>query len=125
MVGKHTNTDILLTMTQYDVKLLEDAVHFLRGLPVKLRAKAFRAVELLRDLGPELPMPHARALKGTDGLRELRVKLASDIVRLFYFHHQGKVYVVTSGFIKKSDRTDPRELQRAIRQMKAFKDDTP
>jgi phage-related protein len=125
MVDKDTNIGILIVMVKYDVRLLEDAVHFLRGLPAKLRAKAFRAIELLRDLGPELPMPHARALKGTDGLKELRVKLASDIVRLFYFHYQGKVYVVTSGFIKKSDRTDPRELQRAIRLMKAFKDDTP
>jgi len=60
-------------MNEYEVRLLEDAVDFLRGLPVKLRAKAFRGVELLRALGPELPMPHARALQGAEGLRELRI----------------------------------------------------
>lgn len=70
-------------------------------------------------------MPHAKALKGTDGLRELRIKLASDIVRLFYFHHKRKVYIVTSGFVKKADKTDPRELQRAIRLMRMFKEDAP
>ncbi|NLF19047.1 MAG: type II toxin-antitoxin system RelE/ParE family toxin [Lentisphaerae bacterium] len=112
-------------MDAYEVRLLEDAVDFLRGLPLKLRAKAFRAIELLCDLGPELPMPHARALKGADGLRELRVKLASDIVRLFYFHHKGRIYIVTSGFVKKTDKTDPRELGRAIRLMRDFRDDTP
>jgi len=110
-------------INEYEVRLLEDAVSFLRGLPVKLRAKAFRGIELLRALGPGLPMPHAKTLKGGQGLRELRVKFASDIVRLFYFHHQGKIYIVTSGFVKKADRTDPRELQKALRLMRAFKED--
>jgi len=112
-------------MNEYDVRLLEDAVCFLHELPAKLRAKAFRGVQLLRALGPELPMPHAKALKDTDGLRELRVRLASDIVRLFYFHHKGKVYIVTSGFVKKAGKTDPRELQRAICLMRMFKEDAP
>jgi len=110
-------------MQAYEVSLLEEAVTFLRGLPVKLRAKAFRGIELLRELGPDLPMPHARALKGADGLRELRVRFASDIVRLFYFRHKGRLYIVTSGFAKKTDKTDPRELQRAVRLMQAFKED--
>jgi phage-related protein len=101
----------------YEVRLLDEAVRFLRGLPVKLRAKAFRGIDLLRELGPDLPMPHAKALKGVRGLRELRVKFASDIVRLFYFHHGGRLYVVTSGFVKKAGKTDPRELQRAVRLM--------
>ncbi len=112
-------------MDEYEVRLLGDAVRFLRGLPVKLRAKTFRGVELLGSLGPDLSMPHARALKGAEGLRELRVKFSSDIVRLFYFHHGGKVYIVTSGFVKKADRTDPRELHRAIRLMRMFTEDEP
>ncbi len=112
-------------MDAYEVRLLESALEFLRGLPPKLRMKAYRGIELLEVFGPELSMPHAKALKGTEGLRELRVKLASDIVRLFYFHHEGKVYIVTSGFVKKRDRTDPRELQRAIRLMRVFKEDAP
>ena len=112
-------------MDEYNVRLLEEAVQFLRGLPVKLRAKAFRSIELLRVLGPELPMPHARALEDAAGLRELRIKFSSDIVRLFYFHHRGRTYIVTSGFVKKADRIDPRELQKAIRLMHTFKEDEP
>ena len=102
--------------------MLEHAVKFLSTLPVKLRAKAYRGIDLLRELGPELPMPHGKMLKGMDGLRELRIKFASDIVRLFYFHHEGRVYVVTSGFVKKSDETDIREVQRAMRLMRAVKE---
>ena len=40
-------------------------------------------------------MPHAKALQGSRGLRELRVKFASDIVRLFYFHNDGIFAVST------------------------------
>jgi phage-related protein len=110
-------------MNEYEVRLFESALEFLRGLPPKLRTKAYRGIELLATFGPELSMPHARALRNAEGLRELRVKFASDIVRLFYFHHEGKVCIVTSGFVKKSDKTDPRELQRAIRLMRMFKED--
>ena len=120
---QHTIIGILLTMNRYEVRLLDHAVRFLSGLPVKLRAKAFRGIDLLRELGPDLPMPHGKALKGTGGLRELRIKFASDIVRLFYFHHGGRVYVITSGFVKKAGKTDPRELQRAIRLMREIRGD--
>ena len=110
-------------MKGYDVQLLEAAIRFLKRLPLKHRAKAFRGIDLLRELGPNLPMPHSKMLKGTDGLRELRIKFASDIVRLFYFHYRRKVYVVTSGFVKKANTTDPRELRRAIRLMNQVKED--
>ena len=110
-------------MAKYEVRLLAEAVAFLLELPVKMRAKAFRGIDLLRELGPELPMPHAKALKNTGGLRELRIRQGSNIVRLFYFHHDRVVYVITSGFAKKSNRTDPRELKRAVRLMKEFKED--
>lgn len=113
---------IFASMNHYEVRLLEEAVTFLKDLPVKLRAKAFRGIDLLRELGPELPMPHSKMLKGMDGLRELRIKFASDIVRLFYFHHAGRVYVITSGFVKKTDKTDAGELQRAVRLMRAVKE---
>ena len=109
-------------MKGYEVQLLEQAVRFLKRLPVKHRAKAFRGIDLLRELGPNLPMPHSKMLKGAGGLRELGIKFASDIVRLFYFHHGQRVYVVTSGFVKKANTTDPRELQRAVRLMNQVKE---
>lgn len=115
----------IAAMDEYEVRLLEDALRFLRSLPPKLRTKAYRGIELLETFGPELSMPHARALRNAEGLHELRVKFASDIVRLFYFHHEGKVYIVTSGFVKKSDKTGPRELQRAVRLMHTLKEDAP
>ena len=98
----------------YEVILLEPAAAFLSGLDVKLRAKAFRTIDLLEQLGPQLPMPHARKLTGYD-IYELRVRLASSICRLFYFHQRESIYVVTSGYVKKSEKTNSREIARAVR----------
>lgn len=103
----------------FSVRLLEPATAFLARLPVKLRAKALRTIGLLEQFGPELPMPHARKLSGYD-LWELRVRQGSDICRMFYFHHDGTVYVVTSGYVKKADRTSRMEIERALRLKEQF-----
>ena len=112
---------IYLSMA-YEVLLLDPAVDFLRSTEPKLRAKAFRTIELLREFGPELPMPHAKKLTGQD-LYELRVKQGSNICRLFYFNHDGRIYVVTSGYVKKSDKTDRQEINRALRLKSEYEED--
>ena len=99
---------------EWDVVLLEPAVTFLTSTEVKMRAKAFRSIEPLKQFGPELPMPHSKKLKGHD-LYELRVRFGSNICRLFYFFEGNEVYVVTSGYVKKTDQTDQREIERALR----------
>ena len=99
---------------KWEVILLEPAIVFLRSLNAKMRAKAFRSIELLKQFGPELPMPHSRKLVGSD-LSELRVRLGSNICRLVYFFEGECVFVVTSGFVKKTDKTDRREIERALR----------
>lgn len=98
----------------YEVRLLEPAVEFLQSTEPKLRAKTFRTIELLREFGAELPMPHARRLSGHE-LSELRVRQGSNICRLFYFLEGASVFIVTSGYVKKTDKTDRREIERALR----------
>ncbi len=46
---------------------------------------------------------------------KMRVKVATDMCRLFYFHHKETLYVCTSGYVKKTDKTDRQEIQRALR----------
>lgn len=103
----------------YRVLLTEETERFLHGLNEKMRAKAIRSLELLRRFGYQLPMPHARRLKGYP-LSEIRVKQGSDIVRLFYFSHGDAVYVVTSGYVKKSDKTSRTEIERAMKIRSVF-----
>ena len=104
----------------FEVKVLTEASEFIRSLPVKLRAKAYREIELLKIYGYYLSEPHSKTLKNTDGLKELRVKVATDICRIFYFHFKDKVYIATSGYVKKSDKTDEREIQRALKIRREF-----
>jgi len=104
----------------YSVRVLPPAVHFLLELQPRMQAKAYRTIALLAEMGPLLGPPHAKAVTGQRGLRELRVQLGSDACRLFYFHFQNVVYVVTSGYVKKAQKLDVMEVQRAARLMRAF-----
>ena len=49
-----------------------------------------------------------------DYLYELRIKLGSDICRLFYFHYKENIYIITSGYVKKKDKTDKDEIKKAV-----------
>lgn len=108
----------------YKVELTEESVSFILSLPAKLQAKIQRSIQLLKEFGYSLPEPHSKKLKGDDskGLYELRVKLGSDICRLFYFHWKDRVYVITSGYIKKTNKINKEEVLKAIKIMKLFKE---
>ena len=96
---------------------------FLYSLEPKLRAKAFRDIELLRNLGNELREPYVKPLKGDDnkGIYELRIKFSNDIARIFYFTYCNNKYILLHGFIKKSMKTPQKEIERARRYMEDFK----
>ena len=105
----------------YEVIVLQPAEDFLRKLETKLRAKAFRCIQLLERFGPHLPMPHVRKLSGCD-LHELRSQIGSNTCRLFYFHKGQRVYVVTSGYVKKAHRTSRSEIDRAMRLKRQYEE---
>ena len=93
---------------------MEPAVTFLRSVDVKMRAKAFRTIELLKQFGPELPMPHARKLVGHD-LYELRVKLGSKhLSHVLLFRRRAGVHRDV-GIQEEDGKTDQREIMRAER----------
>ena len=104
---------------EFEILLLEPAMEFIKSLEPKLQGKVLRTIELLRHFGPQLPMPHSRKLIGFD-LWELRTKQSTNICRLFYFHQHKNEYVIVSGYIKKTDKTNNEEIRRAIRLKKAF-----
>ncbi|MBD3314426.1 MAG: type II toxin-antitoxin system RelE/ParE family toxin [Chitinivibrionales bacterium] len=102
---------------EYDVRLLDPANEFIDSLPGKMQAKVYHTIDMLKEFGYQLKEPWSKTLRNAEGMKELRVKLASNICRLFYFHHKDKLYVVTSGYTKKRDKTDKREIERALRLM--------
>ncbi len=106
----------------YQVELTEEVANFIVSLPIKMQAKIQRTINLLKDFGYALPEPHSKKIKTTDGLFELRIILGSDICRLFYFHWKDKIYIITSGYIKKSNKLDNNQIRKASQIMHIFKE---
>jgi phage-related protein len=89
-------------------------------LPAGFVARFLRYAERMEVYGPDLGMPHTRAMGA--GLFELRLKAAEGIARVFYCTLVGRQIVVLHQFTKKSEKTPPKELEIAKRRMKEVKD---
>ena len=100
-----------------EIKFYEDQTgrvpvkEFLDGLDIKMRQKMLRSIQALQDMGISLRMPLSESLE--DGIFELRAKSGTNISRVMYFFIIGNRAVLTHGFIKKTQKTPRRELQRA------------
>ena len=79
-------------------------------------ARFIRYAERMELFGPDLGMPHTRAMGG--GLFELRIKAAEGIARVFYCMVIDRRIVILHQFVKKSEKTPPKELEIARRRMK-------
>ena len=86
------------------------------GLSPGFVARFIRYAERMELFGPDLGMPHTRAMGG--GLFELRIKAAEGIARVFYCTVIDRQIVILHQFVKKSDKTPPKELEIARRRMK-------
>lgn len=84
--------------------------------PVGVLADYARLVELLIEFGPDLRMPHSRAMG--DGLFELRPRGREGIGRAMYCFVVGEHVVVLHAFVKKTQATPERELKLARKRMK-------
>jgi phage-related protein len=107
----------------YEVVILEDAKNFLDTLEPKMMAKSYRTIKMLSEFGPALTLPHSRKIMGTEDLYELRVQVATNICRLFYFYYKKKLYVILSGFIKKQEKTDPNAIEKSLKIKKQYIDE--
>lgn len=89
------------------------AEDFILQQPPKMRAKILRNLCLLEELGPALREPYSSSIG--DALFEIRSKVGSDITRVLYFFFDGDKAVLTNGFVKKTQRTPQREIDKAMR----------
>lgn len=90
------------------------------ALPAGFVARFLRYAERMEIHGPDLGMPHTRAMGS--GLFELRLKAAQGISRVFYCTVIGQQIVMLHQYTKKSQKTPPRELETARTRMKEVKD---
>ena len=64
------------------------------------------------DRVPEKFLKH---LTGTEGLYEIRIEHSSNIYRIFCFFDRGNLVVLLHGIQKKSQKTMPKEIEKAKR----------
>lgn len=104
------------TITYYSDSVQEEIL----AMPAGFLGRYLRYSDRMEIYGPDLGMPHTRAMG--EGLFELRLKAAEGIARVFFCTLTGRKIVILHQFMKKSDKTPRRELAIAIRRMKEVKD---
>lgn len=95
----------------------EPAKDFVLSLDDKMQAKIFKVIEMAAINGLNLREPYSKPLE--DGIFELRAQSGSDITRVLYFFFVGHRIILTNGFVKKTQKTPRREIDRA----KRYRDD--
>ena len=103
-------------ITYHDEKLQEAVL----ALPAGLLARYLHLTDRMLQYGPDLGMPHTRAM-GT-GLFEMRLKSQEGIGRVFYCTLLARRIVMLHQFVKKTDKTPAKEMAVARKRMKEWKD---
>jgi len=107
------------SITYYSEEVQEEIL----GLPDTLAARYIVLSRRIEALGPHLGEPHTKAFG--HGLFELRLKGAEGIARVFFCTIVGKRVVMLHSFVKKTNKTPPRELTVAESRMKEIKHANP
>lgn len=92
---------------------------FIGALELKARTKVANALDLLKEYGTKIGLPHAKKLSGSQ-LWELRI-LGSDSIRIFYVAIVDKNFLLLHGFQKKKQKTDKKEVKIAVERLKEYK----
>ena len=88
----------------------------------KTKAKIDWLLYLLKTV-QFLPNKYFKHLTGSDGLYEIRIKVGSDIFRIFCFFDEGQLIVLANGFQKKTQKTPKSEIERALKIKKEYEND--
>ncbi|MBK7128852.1 MAG: type II toxin-antitoxin system RelE/ParE family toxin [Crocinitomicaceae bacterium] len=92
---------------------------FLKSHPKKIQDKIYKVIEIIETF-ERVPNTYLKALKGTDGLYEARIKLGSNIWRVFCFFDEGKLVILLNGFAKKTEKTPSKEIAKAEKLMSEY-----
>jgi phage-related protein len=83
------------------------------------RKKIVQTLVWLRELD-RLPVSILKSIEGVKGLYEIRVEAESNIFRIFCCFDRGNLIILFNGFQKKSQKTPPKEIEKAKRLMDEY-----
>ena len=102
---------------RFDFASYDDSVpmiDFIDGLSIKERALILKNIEKLveyKNNDYSLSPKFTKYLR--DGIFELKVELQNKTSRSLYFYEKNQMIIFTNGFIKKTQKTPPKEIEKA------------
>ena len=87
----------------------------------KVKKKILWTLRVIEELD-QIPEVYLKHLKNTSGLYEIRVRVGSDIFRIFCFFDIDNLVVIDHGFKKKSQKTPRQQIERAEQIKRAYYD---
>lgn len=106
-----------LLIMNYTIEYFHSRVQAeIESWPDGILADYARLIELLIEFGPNVKMPHSKAMG--KGLFELRPKGREGIGRAFYCFLVGRRIIILHAFIKKTPTTPEPELKTARKRIK-------
>ena len=94
-------------------------INFLRKQDKKVQDKIYKIIEAIEIL-ERIPSNYLKHVEGTNGLFEARIKLATNIWRVFCFFDEGRLVILLNGFTKKTQKTPLNEIEKALSLMKKY-----
>lgn len=92
---------------------------FFKSQPQKVRDKIIKVLDIIEQV-ERIPATYLKYIEGTNGLFEIRVQLGNNIFRIFCFFDGNKFVILLTGFQKKTPKTPPTEIDRAVRLMNEY-----
>ncbi|HEY9128216.1 MAG TPA: type II toxin-antitoxin system RelE/ParE family toxin [Sulfurovum sp.] len=99
-------------VTFYNEKVEKETL----GFPAGVLADLLHILEMIEELGPNLGKPHTAPMG--DGLFEIRAKGKEGIGRSFFAIAIQNEIVILHSFVKKSQKTPKKELDKARKRLK-------
>lgn len=91
---------------------------FILTLEEDTQNRVVDVLNLLKEFGINLGLPHVKKLTGTS-LWELRI-LGANNIRFFYIAKTGKTFLFLHGFQKKKQKTDKKEIGTALKRLAEY-----
>jgi phage-related protein len=119
---KAVNGFVNIARMEWEIAYYSDDVQeAILRFPPGLQARYIHLTERMLTFGPDLGMPHTRAMG--KGLFELRLKSKEGIGRVFFCTRPNRRILMLHAFVKKSAKTPVKELKVARERMREVQAD--
>ncbi len=89
-------------------------IEFYLSLDSAVQEKIEYVFKVVRTVD-RIPQKFLKHIENAEGLYEIRIKVGSDIYRVFCCFDEGKIVILFNGFQKKSQKLPKKEIEKALK----------